>query len=94
MTDRNLALFTVSVAPAGSAAVELVRGSQGSSAEGDLAPLSSLAEGPHVLRVVASDTAENETRLDRPFLVDATPPRAAIQSPANAQGITGHSSDI
>ena len=82
VTDRNLALFTVAVAPAGSPAVELVRSSQGSSAERDLAPLSSLADGPHVLRVVASDTAENETRIDRPFLVDSTPPRAAIQSPA------------
>ena len=82
MNDRNLALFTVSAAPAGSGAVELVRATQGSSAEGDLAPLSALAEGPHVLSVVASDTAENEASLDVPFLVDATPPRALIQSPA------------
>ncbi|HEX9190390.1 MAG TPA: FlgD immunoglobulin-like domain containing protein, partial [Vicinamibacteria bacterium] len=81
--DRNLALFTVSAAPAGSAAGELARGSQGSAAERDLASLSLLAEGPHVLQVAASDTAENEARLDRPFFMDATPPRAAIQSPAS-----------
>jgi subtilase family serine protease len=83
VTDRNLALFTVSLAPAGSPAVEVARSSQGSPAESDLAPLSSLAEGPHVLAVVATDTAENETRIDRLFLVDATPPRVAIQAPGN-----------
>lgn len=83
VTDRNLALFTVSVAHAGSALVELARGSYEVPAERDLAPLSSLAEGPHALRVVASDRAENETRIDRPFQVDATPPRAVIQSPAH-----------
>ena len=75
--DCNLALYTVSASPAGSGAVELARATQGSSAEGDLAPLSSLAEGPHVLHVAASDRAENETSLDVPFLVDATPPRAS-----------------
>ena len=80
--DRNLALYTVSASPAGSGAVELVRATQGSSADGDLAPLSALAEGPHVLHVAASDRAENAASLDVPFLVDATPPRALIQSPA------------
>ena len=83
VTDRTLAQFAVSVASAGSPLVELVRSSQEVTSERDLAPLSSLAEGPHALRVVASDRAENETQLDRPFQVDATPPRAAIQSPAN-----------
>ena len=33
-----------------------------------------------MLSVVASDTAENEASLDVPFLVDATPPRAASSS--------------
>ncbi len=82
VNDRNLALFTVSASPAGSGAVELARATQGSSAQGDLAPLSALAEGPHVLHVAASDRAENEASLDVPFVVDATPPRALLQSPA------------
>jgi len=82
VTDRNLAEFALAATPVGGAAVELFQGLQ-SLTDADLAPLAALTDGPHVLRIAARDAAENETGLDVPFLVDATPPRSAIQSPAD-----------
>lgn len=80
--DRNFAEAVLKATPAGGAAIELGRLRQASASESDLVSASMLGEGPHVMHVEATDTAENEAVLDVPFFVDATPPRALIQSPA------------
>jgi subtilase family serine protease/Tol biopolymer transport system component len=82
VSDAHLAEYRVTATPAGGVPVDLAHAFEGK-ADADLAPLGPLAEGPHTLLVVAADLAENETRLDVPFVVDSTPPRVAIQSPLN-----------
>jgi subtilase family serine protease/Tol biopolymer transport system component/flagellar hook assembly protein FlgD/fibronectin type 3 domain-containing protein len=83
ITDLHLAGYTITVTPAGGAPIEIARASQ-ERKDSELTPLSELPEGPTVLRVVAADLAENEARLEVPFVVDSIPPVARIQSPADA----------
>jgi flagellar hook assembly protein FlgD len=75
--DAHLAEYTITATPAGGVPVDLAHAFEGKD-NVDLAPLGPLSEGPHTLLVVAADLAENETRLDVPFVVDSTPPRVAI----------------
>ena len=82
VADAHLADFTVTATPAGGTAVELVHAFQART-DADIAALGPLADGPHTLVVVATDLAENEARVEVPFVVDSTPPRASIQSPLN-----------
>jgi len=82
ITDLHLAEYTITVTPGGAAPIEIARAFQ-ERRDSDLGPLPDLAEGPATLQVVATDLAENEARLDVPFVVDSTPPRAAIQSPTD-----------
>ena len=83
ITDLHLAEYAITVTPAGDAPIEIARASQ-ERTDSDLGALSDLAEGPATLQAVATDLAENEARLDVPFVVDSTPPRAVIQSPPDA----------
>ncbi|MCP3961614.1 MAG: DUF11 domain-containing protein [bacterium] len=62
--------------------------------------LSALADGPYVLRLTAIDQAGNSARVDRPVVVDNTPPVAILTSPADggfvteATDVTGTATDL
>ena len=60
--------------------IELARGTR-ERTEQPLAPLGALAEGRHTLWINASDRGENASQIEVSFVVDSTPPRAAIQGP-------------
>lgn len=78
--DTTLVEYAVSATPFGTFPIELNRGTR-ERRDGPLAPLGALAEGLHTLTVTASDRGENEARIDVPFVVDSTPPRAVLQAP-------------
>ncbi len=79
--DANLLEYVVTGTAAGGGPVELGRGSR-TVVDGHLAPLGHLEDGPHTLRIDASDLAENSSELEISLVVDSIPPTAVLQAPS------------
>jgi CARDB/FlgD Ig-like domain/WD40-like Beta Propeller Repeat len=82
VTDPRLVEYVLTVVPGGGEPVEIARDSHAKQSE-DLGSLLRFGDGPHYLRLVASDLAENQATLLVPFTIDSSPPVAKLVSPAD-----------
>ena len=92
ITDDHIARYNLEVGPAAGALTPLAEDSV--SVTGALAQLPRLADGPHRLRVVASDTAGNRSELEQTFDIDSTPPTVALSAPVDGSFITRVPGDV
>jgi subtilase family serine protease/flagellar hook assembly protein FlgD/Tol biopolymer transport system component len=81
--DANFDRYTVSYAAPGAPPVALAEGRQ-PRVDFVLATLPQLVDGAYVLSLVSTDLAQNSTTRDVEFVVDSTPPQAALFAPAAA----------